>query len=209
MLSHRTTARGAVLLLTLAAAVFYPGGFDVQSQFFSELGATTARNGELNAMSSSLFLVANLVIALTLVPFWLEAPSLLGDTGWMRGVGRVGSILGLMSSPFMVGVALHPIDTHLEMHFRLFLVFFPLFNVASLLYSIVLTLHQGLDRKPGLLGLLLFALSMLVMLEPSASYIPLLQKAILYGYFFWVLMLSWHYQKTGGSRVPENHKWTE
>ena len=178
------------VLLTLSAAMFYPDGFDICGQYFSELGATTARNGGLNSVSSSLFLVANLVIAVTLVPFWLEIPSLLKDTRGMKAAGRLGSALGLMSIPFMMGTALYPIDTQPDMHFLMFLVFFPLFNTASLLYSIAIMLDQRIDKKPGVLGFLLFALSILVFIAPSASYVPLLQKAILYGYFIWVLTLN-------------------
>ena len=43
------------IILTLLAVIFYPGGFDFYSQYFSELGATLARNGEINGISSSLF----------------------------------------------------------------------------------------------------------------------------------------------------------
>ena len=177
-------------LLTLSATMFYPGMFDIYGQYFSELGATVARNGELNSVSSSLFLIANLVIALTLVPFWVEIPSLLKDTRGMKAMGKLGSALGLMSSPFMMATALFPIDTQPDMHFRMFLIFFPLFNLASLLYSMAIMFDQRIDKKPGSLGLLLFALSILVLIDPLASYVPLLQKIILYGYFIWVLMLN-------------------
>jgi hypothetical membrane protein len=183
------------VLLTLSAAIFYPGGFDIYGQYFSELGATIARNGGLNGISSSLFLVANLVMALTLVPFWLKIPSLLNDTRGMKAVGKLGSVLGLTSSPFMMGTALCPIDTQPEMHFRMFLIFFPLFNVASLIYSIAIMLHQKIDKRPGALGLLLFALSILVIIDPLAPYVPVLQKTILYGYFIWVLMLNGHFSR--------------
>jgi hypothetical membrane protein len=178
------------ILLTLSAAMFYPGGFDIFGQYFSELGATTARNGGLNIVSSALFLVANLVIAVTLVPFWLGIPSLLNDTRGMKAAGKLGSALGLISIPFMMGTAFYPIDTQPDMHFLMFLIFFPLFNTASLLYSTAIMLDQRADKKPGVLGLLLFALSILAFIAPSASYVPLLQKAVLYGYFIWVLTLN-------------------
>jgi len=177
-------------LLTLTAAMLYPGGFDIYAQYFSELGATTARNGGQNFVSSSLFLVANLVVAVTLIPFWLRMPSLLRETRGMRVVGGLGSALGLMSVPFMICMAAYPIDTRLDMHFLMFLIFFPLFNAASLLYSAAMILDERIDGKPGALGLLLFALSILVLISPSAAYVPLLQKVILYGYFIWVLLLN-------------------
>lgn len=178
------------IFLTLLAVIFYPGGFDFYRQYFSELGATMAMNGELNSISSSLFLVANFVIGLTLIPFWLEIPSILRDTRGMKVARKLGSVLGLMSSPFIMGAACYPIDTQLKMHYQMFMVFFPLFNVASLIYSITLILDQTIKEKYGILGLLLFAISILVMLNPSASYVSFLQKILLYGYFIWVLILN-------------------
>jgi len=43
-------------ILTFAAAFVYPGGFDYFGYFFSDLGAVLAKNGELNYISSALFL---------------------------------------------------------------------------------------------------------------------------------------------------------
>lgn len=178
------------ILLTLLAVIFYPGGFDFYSQYFSELGATMARNGEFNSVSSSLFLVANFVIGLTFIPFWLEIPSILRDTRGMKVARNLGSVLGLMSSPFIMVAACYPIDTQFKMHYQMFMVFFPLFNVASLIYSITLILDQRINEKYGILGLLLFAISILVILNPSASYVSFLQKILLYGYFIWVLIFN-------------------
>jgi len=178
------------IILTLLAVIFYPGGFDFYSQYFSELGATMARNGELNSISSSLFLVANFVIGLTLIPFWLEIPSILGDKRGLKVARKLGSVLGLMSSPFIIGAACYPIDTQLKMHYQMFMVFFPLFNVASLIYSITLILIRKSKEKYGILGLLLFTISIFVMLNPLASYVSFLQKILLYGYFSWVFILN-------------------
>ena len=176
--------------LTFLSAIFYPSGFNFHSQYFSELGATMARNGELNRISSSLFLVSNVVIGLTLIPFWLEMPSILGDTRGVKVAGKTGSALGLISSPFIIGAALCPFDTKLDMHFRMFLVFFPLFNAASLVYSIAIILDRRINEKYGVFGLLLFVISIWVMLNPLASYVCFLQKILLYGYFIWVLILN-------------------
>jgi hypothetical protein len=178
------------IILTFLAVLFYPGGFDLYNQYFSELGATISRNGELNKISSSLFLIANLVVGLALIPFWLEIPSIISGKHGMKVAGKFASMLGLMSSPFIIAAALYPIDTHLTMHYQMFLVFFPLFNVASLLCSMTLLLARRSKEKYGILGLLLFAISIMVMLNPSAAYVSFLQKILLYGYFIWVLMLN-------------------
>jgi hypothetical protein len=170
--------------------IFYPGGFDINHQFFSELGATVTKSGELNNVSSLLFLVANFVIGLTLVPFWLMIPSILKDTRGLKAPMKLGSILGLLSCPFIIGTACYPIDTQLRMHSYMFMVFFPLFNLASLIYSITLILNHGENEKYGGFGVLLFLISILVVINPSASYVSFIQKILLYGYFIWVLLLN-------------------
>ena len=178
------------IILTILAVVFYPGGFNFYSQYFSELGATTALNGQQNTVSSSLFFFANIVIGFTLIPFWFEISSKLSD---VKGVGtakKIGSALGLMSSPFIIGAANYPIDTQFKMHYQMFMVFFPLFNCASLIYSIILIVEHRSRKKYGILGLFLFMISVLVIINPSASYVSFIQKMILYGYFIWIFLIS-------------------
>ena len=178
------------IILTTIASTFYPGGFNFYSQYFSELGATIAINGESNYTSSSLFSVSNTVIGLTLIPFWFEISS---KFRYAKGAGtakKIGSLLGLMSSPFIIGAANYPIDTQFKMHYQMFMVFFPLFNCASLIYSIILILDYRSRKKYGILGLFLFMTSLLVIINPSASYVPFIQKMILYGYFIWVFLIS-------------------
>lgn len=183
------------LLLTFVAAFLYPGGYDYFSYYFSDLGAVVAKNGELNTLSSTLFSVTLTLIALALVPFWLIARSSFTESRLERVLSKLGSALGLMSSPFMIGVALFPIDTQLNNHFFMFLIFFPLFTVASLLYSIAIILNRRYPNLFGLVGLALFILSLLVLADPVAAHVPFLQKILIYGYFIWVLIFIsfvWH-----------------
>jgi hypothetical membrane protein len=81
-----------------------------------------------------------------------------------------------------------PIDTQLEVHFIVTLAFFSLFTVATLLYSIATILNEKYPNRLGIIGLILFGISILVYLDPLASYVALLQNVLAYGYFIWVLM---------------------
>ena len=178
------------IILTMSAAFLYPGEYNLFSHHLSELGASVARNGAPNAASSTLYSVALISMALTLIPFWFEALILFRDTNRIKTVSRLGSALGLMSSPFLVGVALCPFDTQLDMHFKMFLAFFPLFNLASLIYSTAIVIDRRLPNRNGFLGFSLLALSIIVLVDPMAAYVSFLQKILLYGYFIWVLFMN-------------------
>ncbi|MCK5643560.1 MAG: hypothetical protein KAJ19_22365 [Gammaproteobacteria bacterium] len=186
------------ILLTFVAGIFYPGGYDYGGYYFSDLGAVMARNGDANLISSKIFTVTLTVVALTFVPFWVIIRSLFTESRVERVLSNVGSALGLLSSPFIVGVGMYPIDTKLETHFIVTLTFFSLFTVATLLYSIAIILNQKHPNHLGITGLILFGLSILVYLNPLAPYVAFLQNVLAYGYFVWILIpikLLWSHNK--------------
>jgi hypothetical protein len=176
--------------LTFLAAFFYPGGYDYFGYYFSDLGAVEARNGEPNSVSRSLFFVALTTIALSLIPFWLIIHRLFRKSTVEKVLSILGSALGLLSSPFIIGVTLFPIDTQLETHFIVSLILVLLFALASLLYSIAIILNKNYPNYLGLMAFVLFAISVatfpISLTDPSLG--AFLQKIDLYGYFIWVLI---------------------
>jgi len=176
------------LLLTFLAALFYPGGFDFFGYYFSDLGAVVARNGEPNSISSVLFPVTLTLVALALIPFWLIIHSLFKESRVEKVLSILGSALGLISSPFIIGVALFPIDIQLETHILLTLTFFSLFVLATLLYSIAIILNRNYPNYFGIVGLALFAIALVILMDPLAPYVAFLQTIVIYGYFIWVLI---------------------
>lgn len=183
---------GAVqfFLLTFAAAFVYPGGFDYFGYFFSDLGAVVAKNGEPNYISSALFSVALVIVAITLIPFWLIIRSPFTKSKLEKVFSILGSSFGLISFPFLIGVAISPIDTQLDNHIIMTLIFFSLFVLASLLYSVVIILNQGYPKHSAIVGFVLFGISTVIFIDPLASYVAFLQTIVLYGYFAWILMQS-------------------
>lgn len=175
-------------LLTFLAALFYPGGYDYFGYYFSDLGAVVAINGEPNAISSTLFFVTLTVVALALIPFWLIIRSLFTESRVEKVLSILGSVLGLISSPFIIGVALFPIDTQLDIHILVTLIFFSLFVLATLLYSIAIALNQNYPNYFGLVGVVLFAISLVIFMDPLAPHVAFLQTIVTYGYFIWVLI---------------------
>jgi len=183
------------IFLTFLAALFYPGGFDFFGYYFSDLGAAVAKNGEPNSISSVLFPVTLILVALALVPFWLVIYSLFKESRVEKVLSILGSALGLVSSPFIIGVALFPIDTQLETHILLTLTFFSLFVLATLLYSIAIILNRNYPNYFGIVGLVLFAISLVILIDPLAPYVAFLQTIVIYGYFVWVLIPTYILRK--------------
>jgi len=179
-------------LLTFLAAFLYPGGYDYFGYYFSDLGAVAARNGDPNLISRTLFFVALALLALALTPFWLTICLLFKKSNKEKILGKIGSTLGVISSPFLIGIALFPFDTQLESHFLATLTFVLLFVSATLLYSISMILNQNYPNYFGITGFILFAIpiaSFIVsFMEPFAPLGAFLQKIALYGYFIWVLL---------------------
>jgi len=187
------------LLLTFVAALFYPGGYDYFGYYFSDLGAVTAKNGEPNSISSTLFFVALTMVALALIPFWLIFRSIFTESRFGRVMSTIGSISGLTSSPFIIGVALFPIDTQLDAHILATLIFFSLFVLSTIFYSIAVILNQKHSNYFGFAGIVLFAVSLAIFVDPLAPHVAFLQTIVTYGYFVWVLLqvvLIWRWKKT-------------
>ena len=176
------------LFLTFVAARFYPGGYDYFGYYFSDLGAVNARNGEPNTLSSTLFSVSLPAVALSLIPFWISVRDLSGDTRLGRILSKIGSASGLLSTPFILGVALYPMDTSLNAHILTTMLFFTFFMAGMVSYSAMFIASSEHPSSHGFMGLLLFSLSIPIFMYPSASYVAFLQKVLAYGCFIWVLL---------------------
>jgi len=186
------------LLLTFLAAFFYPGGYDYFGYYFSDLGAVIARNGEPNPISAILFSVALTIVAIALIPFWLILRSIFEESRLGGVLSTLGSMLGLTSSPFIIGVALFPIDTQLDTHILATLIFFSLFVLSTIFYSIAIILNKNHSNYFGLVGIVLFVVSLAIFVDPLAPHVAFLQTIVTYGYFIWVLLqtfLVWRWKK--------------
>ena len=195
-------------LLTFLASFFYPGGYDYFGYYFSDLGAVTAQNGEHNSISRALFSVALPIAALTFIPFWLIIRRLFTESTVEKVLSTLGCTLGLMSSPFMIGITLFPMDTHLAVHFIVTLIFVLFFVLASLLYSIAIILNPHYPNYLGLMAFVLFAISLASsatsFMDPNAPHGAFLQKIAVYGYFIWTLIpiyLVWPLVRSRNSRL--------
>lgn len=179
-------------LLTFIAALLYPGGYDYFGYYFSDLGAVIARNGDTNLISQVLFFLTLTVLALILIPFWLTIRSLFTENGREKLLSKIGSTLGVIGSPFLIGIAMFPLDTQLEFHFFSTLTFVLLFVLATLLYSISIISNQNYPNYFGIIGLVIFVIPIasfaVSFTDPFATLDAFLQKIAIYCYFIWILL---------------------
>lgn len=175
-------------ILTFTAAFFYPEGYDYFNYYFSDLGAVLARNDQPNTISAALFFLALTIVSITLVPFWLDSLKFFSNSKAERTLGLLGSGLGLLCSPLLIGVALFPLDTQLEIHFALVITQFSLFSLAILFYSIVFLFRRRYPLTG--FGLSILAIGLFLMIDPMSPSAALLQKVVVYSYFIWVGTLA-------------------
>ncbi|KXH70554.1 MAG: hypothetical protein AM326_04110 [Candidatus Thorarchaeota archaeon SMTZ-45] len=177
--------------LTFLAAFFYPGGYDYFNYYFSELGAVLAGNSEANTVSATLFFIALTTVSITLILFWLGLLKHFNKSRIENILSFIGSGMGLLCTPLLIGVALNPIDTQLETHFVFVMAHFILFSLAILVYSIVFIVNRQKSWHFALLGLIVLTLGVFLMVNPMSPNAAFLQKVIVYSYFIWVGTLTW------------------
>ena len=179
-------------ILTFIAAFLYPGGYDYFGYYFSDLGAVVARNGETNLISRILFSITLTVLALALIPFWINLRKLFTENNKQKLLSKTASTLGVISTPFLILLAFLPMDTQLELHLLATLIFVLFFVLAVLLYSVIFFLNKNYPKYIGLMGIILFTIPLasfaVSITNPTATLGAFLQKIALYGYFIWVLL---------------------
>jgi hypothetical membrane protein len=138
--ANALTCLGVVQFLCLCtlAMLWYPGGtllqentvgYSFSENFLSDLGRTVSWSGQPNGTAATLFNTAVVVLAVSLIPFFLFLPAHAPDRStvlWVAAVFGVGSALALMA------IGLTPYDTHFVAHHRA-LCFWVIFLLATVI----------------------------------------------------------------------------
>lgn len=160
------------IILSTIAMFFYPGGtrsdnttadYSFWSNFFSDLGRTTAHSGESNTVSMVLFITALALAGIVLILFFLAVPHYFRERSTVRRLSYAGSTFGVMSGICFVGIAAVPSDINLTLH-RLFVyVAFTALLVVVICYTAAI-LKSNSFPKTYALAYLGFALVLAVYL---------------------------------------------
>jgi len=181
------------VLLTFIAMLFYPGGthdnpaatgYSFFNNFFSDLGLTVSPSGETSTVSFFLFTLSLTLAGLAIILFFLTSPSLFKNTPG-RLPSLLGSIVGVFSGLFYIGIAFTPADLYLEWHGNFVLLAFSSFLLVVILYTIAIFLNKDYPNRYAyvylVFAVLLAAYLWLLFLGPNDIRIQATgQKVIVY-----------------------------
>jgi hypothetical membrane protein len=151
-------ACGLFVVFTAIAMLTYPGGTVTDSttvgysffqNFFSDLGRVTAPDGQSNRVSMILFLVAEIVVGIGMVCFFVAFRELFKGDRTGRWVSLLGTLVGIASGLCFAGVALAPADLYLGVHIQLVLWAFRAFLVSVAIYAYVIFRQNDYPRRYG------------------------------------------------------------
>jgi len=181
------------VLLTFIAMLFYPGGthdnpaapgYSFFNNFFSDLGLTVSPSGETSTVSFFLFTLSLTLAGLAIILFFLASPALFKNTPG-RIPSLLGSIVGVLSGLFYIGIAFTPADLHLEWHGNFVLLAFSSFLLVVILYTLAIFLNKDYPNRYAyvylVFAVLLAAYLWLLFLGPNDIRIQATgQKVIVY-----------------------------
>ncbi|MHA2225867.1 MAG: hypothetical protein ACXAC8_11720 [Candidatus Hodarchaeales archaeon] len=183
-------AFGAVqfLLITTIAALLYPGGYDYFNYFFSWLGRVNAVNGDPNPVGQILFMVTCILVAICLLPFWIVIRSVFTETSIEKILAIIGSVVGLLGIPFMIGIGIFPSDTQTAPHISSATNFFLTMAFAIIIYSIAILMNKNYPNYYSILGGFIFVLVLIYVFVDLGAYGAFIQKVIVYSYIIWTII---------------------
>ncbi len=174
------------IFVTLIGMLFYPDGYEFLGHYFSDLGTTVSRNGLPNMTSRILFVIACTWAGISLIPFWIVMPTLFLQTRIAKYISFAGSILGLISSPFLVLLSIYAADIFGAEYGWTTMYFFLLFAIAIMIYSVAILLNSDYKNIYGIVSVI-FSIYIILSIY---GFLPadmgvLNQKIMVYGFCLW------------------------
>ncbi len=174
-----------MIVLTLIAMILYPDGYSFAEHFFSHLGLTRTPNGSDNTVCRILFIIALMGAAIGLIPFWAVMTTIFSKLERIKYLSYFGSILGFLSSPFLMGVAIFPGDTQGALHSLSAKIYFLLFAIAIVVYSLAIFFNKDYQNLYAIVGILFSIIICLYIFQFFSAIGPTMQKTIIYGFCLW------------------------
>ncbi len=160
----------AFILLQIVGMKFYPGGtihnpdsigYSFSENFFSDMGAYVARNGEPNYLSMIIFAFSLTIASITYVCYYLVLPKMLGNDKLNYFFACIGSIFAFGGSICLICTGLTPTDLVFESHVFFANNIFHCFLMTAFFYSLVIFRSKLLSKRYAM-GYGLFFLAILV-----------------------------------------------
>jgi hypothetical protein len=173
---------GLFVLLTVAAMFTYPGGlytgelttqYEFFRNFFSDLGRLTVEDGRQNITSAILFFLALSIAGLGLIFFFIAFRQFFMTDRTAKIVSLIGTLMGVASGIFFIGIAGAPYDLFLDIHYQFVFWAFRTFLVAVSIYAFLIFRQEEYPRRYGwiFVAFAFFLAAYIVLLEfgPSAG----------------------------------------
>jgi len=170
------------VVLTAIAMLFYPGGTTADPEaprylffqnFFSDLGLTEAKSGEINTVSAVLFIIALSLAGGILALFFTAFAQFFGGSFRGKLVSRLGAVAGVISGICFVGIAATPANLHGWAHGVFVDWAFRMFLLAALLYTAAILIERQYPKQMAIVfamfALLLAAYVVLITIGPSTE----------------------------------------
>ena len=180
------------LFIIFLAILFYPGGYNFFGYFLSDLGTVRARNGELNQISSAMFFATFLALNGLLIPFWLILRTIFTNSTLEKSLSTLGSVIGLISTVFALGIGIYPMDTQFEAHEFFAFSYTLLLALLVFFFSIAMVLNQDYSNYVSVISFSLFITIGLFEIINFGKYQAFVQKIIFGGFIFWLLIQIRH-----------------
>ncbi len=169
------------VVVTAIAMLFYPGGshadptggpytpgYDFFGNYFSDLGRSIAINGTINPIASVLYHVANVVYALSLIPFFLTIASEFPTKKQGKGAGIAAAIFGVIAGLGTLTYAVTPSDL-LPVYHNLGVYFGYLGTFFAILMIGIASVRQNKDLKRDGFALIILAMVFFITLVLGIS----------------------------------------
>jgi len=179
------------IVTTLIAMFFYPGGYSFFGDYFSDLG-TFYVGGVPNPVSRILFIIACIWAGLSLILFWIALRTLFKQDKKTKITSSIGSILGLISSPFLILLSIFGYDYYTSEHFYTTMFYFLFFALAVLVYTLAILINKEYPHRKvsGIVStifsiILIFYVFSFFKIYSFGNFGALVQKLIVYGLVLW------------------------
>ena len=151
----------------MTGMLLYPGGtmfnkaakgYTFSENFFSDMGAYAARNGDPNYLSMILFSLSLTVVGVTFILYYLTIPSLFKSDRLSYFISLLGSLFAIAGSLCLIGTGLTPSDLVLESHKFFANNIFYSFLFTSFFYTLVIFKSNSIKKRYAI-GYLFFFVS--------------------------------------------------
>ena len=158
------------ILLQIVGMQVYPGGtmYDVSTigysfskNFFSDMGAYVARNGEPNYLSMIIFALSLTIVGITFSLYYLFLPRVLGNDRTNYLLASTGTLFAIGGSICMIGTGFTPSDIVFAPHVFFANNIFHCFLVTALLYTVVIFRSDSLKKRYAM-GYAMFFISIFI-----------------------------------------------